>query len=134
MQRLIAISEIAVVSIILAGCASTSATLMSIDTVKIDASAAPVCRGKTNEMMMQRAGIETIRRGYDKYILLDHGTGSVITGVNEYGQVIRAGTGTVIVKMFKEGDPAGAKALSARDLLGPNWQKIVNEKIKTTCL
>ena len=134
MNRLIAASAIASVAIIHAGCASTSATSMSKDVVKIDVASAPVCRGKTNSMMMQRAGIETIRRGYDKYILLDHGTGSVITGVNQYGQVSRAGKGSVIVKMFKEGDPAGANALSARDLLGPNWQEIVNKKIKTSCL
>ena len=84
--------------------------------------------------MMQRAGVETIRRGYDKYVLLDHGTGSVITGVNQYGQVSRAGKGSVIVKMFKEGDPAGANALSARGLLGPSWQEIVNKKEKSSCL
>ncbi len=84
--------------------------------------------------MMRRAGVETIRRGYDKYILLNHGTGSVVTGVNEYGQLSRAGTGSVIVKMFKANDPAGAKALSARDLLGPDWQEIVNKKEKSSCL
>ncbi len=85
-------------------------------------------------MMMQRAGIETIRRGYDKYILLDHGTGSVVTGVNQYGQVSRAGRGAVVVKMFKDGDPEGANALSARGLLGPNWQEMVSKKTKTSCL
>ena len=118
MKRLVTASAIVPVAIILAGCATTSATSMSRDVVKIDASSAPVCAGKTNSIMMQRAGIETIRRGYDKYVLLDHGTGSVITGVNQYGQVSRAGKGSVVVKMFKEGDPAGANALSARDLLG----------------
>jgi hypothetical protein len=31
----------------------------------------------------------------------------------------------LMVKMFKEGDPVGANALSARDVLGPKWQEAV---------
>lgn len=134
MDRLVATSAVAIAALVLASCASTRATQMSADTIKIDANTAPVCAGQTNEIMMRRAGVETIRRGYDKYILLNHGTGSVVTGVNEYGQLSRAGTGSVIVKMFKANDPAGAKALSARDLLGPDWQEIVNKKEKSSCL
>lgn len=39
----------------------------------------------------------------------------------------------LIVRMFKDGDPAAANALSARDSLGPEWSKIVREK-NYTCL
>lgn len=135
MKRITLVSSLlAMASVALSGCATTSATPMSLNTVKIDVKASPSCAGKTNELMMQRAGIETIRRGYDKYILLDHGTGSVVTGVNQYGQVSRAGRGAVVVKMFKDGDPEGANALSARGLLGPDWQEMVNKKTKTSCL
>lgn len=107
---------------------------MSKDVVKIDISSSPSCRDETNNLMMQRAGIETIQRGYDKYVLLDHGTGSVATGIDQYGSIYRSGTGSVVVKMFKDGDPAGVNALSARDLLGPNWQEIVAKGPKQSCL
>jgi hypothetical protein len=39
----------------------------------------------------------------------------------------------LVVKMFKEGDPAGSNAIPARQTLGPEWQKAVDEK-SMTCL
>jgi hypothetical protein len=39
----------------------------------------------------------------------------------------------LIVKMIKEGDPAGANALSAREQLGPKWQEAAQESASTTC-
>lgn len=39
----------------------------------------------------------------------------------------------LVVKMFKEGDPAGGNAIPARQTLGPEWQKAVDEK-SMTCL
>lgn len=51
------------------------------------------------------------------------------------GQPIIGGTHDqgLIVKMFKDGDPAGANALSAREQLGPKWQEAVKESASTTC-
>jgi hypothetical protein len=37
----------------------------------------------------------------------------------------------LIVKMFKQGDPAGANALDARQQLGPGWQDAVNKNTWT---
>ena len=39
----------------------------------------------------------------------------------------------LVGKMFREGDPAGDNALSARETLGPSWQDAVNNN-RWTCL
>jgi hypothetical protein len=39
----------------------------------------------------------------------------------------------LIVKMFKDGDPKGANAISARGTLGPKWQEALKESAATTC-
>jgi len=113
----------------------------------------------------QRAAAETIRRGYDRFVIFGaesetdirvigytptraYTTGSATaTG---YGNIVSAqGSSTttvtggqpiyggshnqgLVVKMFREGDPAGANALEARQVLGTGWQDAVN-KNKWTC-
>ena len=38
-----------------------------------------------------------------------------------------------IIKMFRNGDPAGAKAISAKNVLGPNWQREIKASKNGTC-
>ena len=38
----------------------------------------------------------------------------------------------LVVKMFKDGDPRGANAISARGTLGRDWQEAVKEGAATT--
>ncbi|MBS0240291.1 MAG: hypothetical protein JSR89_17900 [Proteobacteria bacterium] len=51
------------------------------------------------------------------------------------GQPIVAGSHnqSFVVKMFKEDDPAGSNAVSARETLGPKWQDAVAQD-SHTCL
>ena len=39
----------------------------------------------------------------------------------------------LVVKMFKEGDPAGQMALDAKSILGPDWQKAIKDP-NPTCI
>ena len=39
----------------------------------------------------------------------------------------------LVVRMFKDGDPRGANAISARGTLGRDWQEAVKEGATTTC-
>lgn len=151
----------------LGGCAKSAIMPLSADTLRISTSAAPAC-GSTGaqNVAFRRAAIETINRGYDKFIILGgdaqnnvgvvgytpvmaqttgsatatgYGNTAYATGhsTTTYsgGQPIIAGTHDqgLVVKMFKEGDPAGANALSARGQLGPKWQEAVKESASTTC-
>jgi hypothetical protein len=150
-----------------AGCARSSAMPLAQDTVQISSHAALACGGEgAQKVAFQRAAVETIRRGYDRFVILGaeaqterrvvgytptsaYTTGSAIaTGYGHtataYGSSNTVVTGGapiyggshnqgLVVKMFKQGDPAGADALDARQQLGPEWQEAVNKK-KWTCL
>jgi hypothetical protein len=151
----------------LGGCAKSATMPLSADTMRITTSAAPVC-GSTGaqSVAFRRTAVETIHRGYDKFVILGgeahnnvgvvgytpvqaNTTGSATaTGYGNMavahghstttysgGQPIIAGTHDqgLIVKMFKDGDPAGQNALSAREQLGPKWQEAVKESGSTTC-
>jgi hypothetical protein len=56
----------------LAACASSSVMDVASDTIVISTAAAPACgqRG-AQEVAVKRAAYETLKRGYDKYIILD---------------------------------------------------------------
>jgi hypothetical protein len=51
------------------------------------------------------------------------------------GYPIVAGTHDqgLVVKMFKDDDPRGGNAISARGMLGPKWQEAIKEGAATTC-
>jgi hypothetical protein len=122
----------------LAGCASSAAVPLSADTVQITASAAPICGGTgAANVASKAAASETLRHGFDKYIIMgsqaqnnvstayvwnQYGGGPVLSGSHDHG---------LIVKMFKDGDPNGANALSARDVLGSKWQEIIQNPTLT---
>lgn len=150
------------VCLLLAGCASSTTLPLSKDTVQITARAAPICGGAGAERVaLTNAAVETIRRGYDRFMIIGGGADSDVrvaghtpvtahTNANVYstgygtasanatttysgGQPIIAGRHRqgLIVKMFKDGDPNGSNAVSARETLGPDWQKFVASESHT---
>lgn len=57
---------------ILAACANSSVMDVDTDTIVISTSAAPACGQQgAQQVAVKRAAIETIQRGYDRYIILD---------------------------------------------------------------
>jgi hypothetical protein len=152
---------------LLAGCARSSVMDLDSNTIQISTSAARRCGMQgAQEVAVKRAAIETITRGYDRYLILGgdydnnvrvvghtpivantYGSGSVygygnsatyggqsstyVTG----GQPILGGSHdqTLILRMFRASDPAGANAVDARRVLGPEWQKIVAKGPGSTC-
>lgn len=187
-----------------AACANTSVMPISKDTYQITASVDSEC-GATGaqQIALKQAAVETIRKGYDKFLIVDNeytnnvrvvGYTPVVAKTTETtkaktvavenvkahhahkhpgdrhdkhagkgkgpndrhahttvhhskekikthktttysgGQPIIDGTHDqqLVVKMFKADDPAGIDAVSARDTLGPEWQKAVASKT-TTC-
>ena len=155
------------VAAIAGGCAQSSTIPLAQDTFQITASAAPVCgvAGAQN-VAVKQAAAETIRRGYDRFIVQGaeyqntvrvvghtpvvaqtYGTGTVsgfgnMASINTNatttfsgGQPVYGGSHNqgLIVRMFREGDPMGANAVSARETLGPQWQELA-AKPALTCL
>lgn len=134
--------------LVLAGCAGTSTIPLSQDSFQITASAAPICGALgAQQVAFKQAAAETIRRGYDRFQIMGGQASASVVGTTPifvdrtgYGSAVVSGGQPLVahdqglfVKMFRDGDPAGANALSARDTLGPEWQEIV-KKPALTCM
>lgn len=144
--------------LLLTGCAGTNTIRTSQDTAIIQASAAPACGSIGAARVAQRqAAIETIKAGYDRYIIVD-AAGSSNVQVSQLPGTYRT-TGTIgggfvnattvyqpgptivsgghdqafAIKMFKEGDPYASQAISARETLGPKWPELIKSGSLTTC-
>ena len=128
------------------GCAGTSTIPLSQDSFQITANAAPICGPSgAQKVAVRQAAAETIRRGYDRFIITGGQASQSVVGVTPvvvqplggggaiaYGgaPLISSGQG-LVVKMFRDSDPAASNALSARAELGPNWQEIASKNTVT---
>ena len=153
------------ITLILPACAKSSVIPITADTFQLTTGAAPVCgQVGAQSVAAKQAAVETVRRGYDKFIVVGGGyqndthvvgytpvvanTSSTATGsiygnnVNVNGQsstTVSGGSPIVggthnqglVVKTFKNGDPAGANAVDARSSLGPDWQKSVESGVNS---
>lgn len=138
-----------IIALCAAGCAQTSSLPLAEDMVAITASTAPICGlAGAQQIASRRAAVETIKKGFDRFTIVDSeyhaqpklvgyapmqvnttynywGSSSTVTGgspivMNDHNQQL-------VVKMFKEGDPAGVNAIVARDFLGPDWPEITKQ-------
>ena len=103
------------------------------------------------------AAVETIKAGYDRYIITSAAAANNVTAtrmpgsyqtygtVNSYGGFRTVNTTTtytpgpmiyggshdqsVGVVMFKDGEPGSDQAISAREVLGPKWAVIVKHGV-----
>lgn len=155
------------VAVLAVGCARSATIPIANDTVQISSSAAPICGSSgAKDFAVKQAAVETLRRGFDRFIVLGGGyqNNLAVVGhtpiqsyssgsaqgtlygnqINAYGQTTTTTYGgqpiiagshdqDLTIKMFREDDPAGANAVSARQVLGPEWQSIVSSGGKHTC-
>ncbi|MFB2566778.1 hypothetical protein [Rhizobium sp. IMFF44] len=143
-----------------AGCARSSAMRVSQNEAIISTSAAPVC-GDEGAMKVaeKQAAIETIKAGYDRYIIVGQQGQDTTHLVQMPGSYSTTGTATfsgntgfyqantvyqpgpmfvagrhnqkLAVHMFKNGEPGGQNALSAKETLGTKWAEIVRDGVMT---
>ncbi|TFL18680.1 hypothetical protein DR046_08840 [Jannaschia formosa] len=111
---------------ILGACAQTDVQPMSQDTFKVSTRAAPACGASgARNVAFRAAAIEVVRQGGDAFIIVDDNTGyDGWSGVNDQGLVVR---------MIAPGSSEYSNALSARNVLGANWQELVTEGVPVTC-
>ena len=139
---------------LLTACAGAQATRTSANTMLIDGGAAPACgAGGAARVAAKSAAIETIRAGFDRYIIAGGqaqnnvsvsqmpgtfqtvGSATYGGGFGTYrattsyvpGPTIVSGSHdrSLSVVMFRPGDPGFENALDAREALGPEWAKLV---------
>lgn len=117
-----AVLAIAVV-LALSACATTDVQLLTASSFKIVTRAAGACGPSgARKVANQVAAIEVIKRGGDKFVFVSDQTGKA----RRYEQ-------SLVVQMLELGDAGYGDALSARSVLGPNWQEIISKGIPNTC-
>ena len=128
----------------------------------IDAGAAPACGSAgAAKVAAKSAAVETIRAGYDRYIIVGaqsqnnvsvsqmpgqfhtFGTASYGHGFGSYNSTTTYTPGPTIVAgshdrslgvvMFRNGESGSENAIDARQALGPEWADIVKSGVHT-CL
>ncbi|GGE00768.1 hypothetical protein GCM10011345_02590 [Gemmobacter megaterium] len=118
---------------VLASCAETSVQPMSKDTFKVQTHAAPAC-GPTGarNLAFKAAAIEVIRKGGDKFVIVNDSTGSGLQGdfFSGFNQNFNQG---MVVRIIPEGSREASNALSAREVLGASWQETVSKGVPNTC-
>lgn len=148
------------VLLLLSGCANTETVRTSANTFVLYTSAAPVCGSMGSLKIAQKmAAVETIKAGYDRYVFIAGDMENNVTSytapgtyhtngqLNVFGNsayyssssyyqpgptYFSGGHDTYLhVKMFKKGDKGYSKAVSARETLGENWQKLVSEGVRS---
>ena len=145
----------------LTACAQTSVMQISQNEILLTTSAAPVCGATGSQRVAQEmAAIETIRRGFTRYLVMgansennvsviqtgptySQTTGSAtVTGNTVYGssntyyggqQTIFAGSHDTGVRllMLNPGDVGYERGIDARQLLGLEWEKKVQDGVNT---
>lgn len=150
-------------SALLCSCASGSITPLSRNSAIVSASAAPVCRTTgAATVAQQMAAVATIKAGYERFVVGGFGTQNntrvVSTGptysnttgtFNRFGNSVYGTANTTYggqatylagsndaqmqIFMLNPGDDGFEQGLDARQLLGPEWQKKVEEGINS-CL
>jgi hypothetical protein len=126
----------ALAGLLFVGCAEQSAMRLANDTVRINVSTAPIYGTLEPERRaMLLAAQETVKSGYDRFIIVDgtsgfrsntlgeipaHAQGSLTEGFTARGpQTIRMNRyeTAIMVKMFKADDPAAVNAVDAHQVL-----------------
>ncbi len=160
--KIVASTTLLIMPIMLFGCASTSVTPLAANTILISTSVESACGGQSAQRLAyNQAAIETIRRGYDLFVIVNSQSSSEIYQVGNmpvYSNTVASGhvagqsvfmqgqtsiyggqpiydgyhNRELAVVMFRNGDPEGGNALDARAALGPDWQKKIKQT-KNTC-
>ena len=153
-------SAIALVALV-AGCTSSSVTPVSQNQFILSTSGAPACgQTGTARVASQMAAVETLRRGYPRYVIVGSGAQNNVSVINTaptfattngtfnrsgntvYGNstttfgggmtmVMGTNDNQLNVVMLKAGDASYAQGLDAKAQLGEKWAEKVENGIQT---
>lgn len=122
-----------IASLSLTACAFSSVQDMSRSTFQVSTTAAPIC-GKSGaaKVASKLAAIEVIKRGGDRFLLATSENSKSFGGF-ALGVPISKNTRGVVVKMLEPTDADYDDGLSAREVLGDNWERQVKRGKPGTC-
>ena len=134
------------------GCARTSAVSVDADTIEIAVRVATICDGTDADRLARRqAAVETIRRGFQDFVVIDSvGGDHTVDHAPETARANLFGTSAaplfsgdapllahhrvLTVRMFQAGEGESAATVSARAVLGDDWEALVTKGAPATCL
>lgn len=120
-------------STFLSACAFNSVQQLSTDTFQVSVTSAPICgRSGAVNVSQHIAAVEVIKRGQDRFLIVNAQSGSEFGGF-AVGVPMARGQQSIIVKMPAADDPDFARSLSARQTLGPDWERAVRKGRPGTC-
>ncbi len=156
-------ASVLLAALLLSACASAETIRLSQNEILIKASVDPDCGSSEAAKMASRtAAVETLRAGFDRYVVIGEQSSNNVQYVqqpgsyqttstvksNGYGGGTVNSTSTYVpgptlamgsynqdlrIHMFRDGEPGSEYALSAREVLGPDWQKLVANGVSTVC-
>ena len=129
----------------LAGCAETSVMPLSAKRVQILVDSSDCGAARAQDIAFRQAAAETIRRGFDRFMVVstDRASRTGTTFVSPTVTRTFSGTTTtsggffttttehesvVVIHMFGSSEPEAEEALDAREALGPDWKAVVASK------
>jgi hypothetical protein len=123
---------------VLAGCAQTSVQPLTATVFKVATQAAHACGPQgAREVAFMSAAIEVIRRGEDRFVIMADQSGSMANGGQYLGygvyQTYNLNLQDMVVQVVQPGQPSYEDSLSARQVLGADWQTIVSAGAPQTC-
>lgn len=146
------------VAVTLSACAKTSVTPIANNQFLLSTSAAPACgRSGAAKVAAKMAAVETLRKGYPRFIILGAGSANNVRAVstgptyastygnvdafgNYSGRTTFTGGGPVFygtndaelrVLMLKPGDQRYSQGVDAKATLGENWKEIAEKGVQT---
>ena len=129
--------RIALLALIVAGCARTSSIQLTDNLVRIVTDTAPVCgRSGAQEVAFKQAAVATIKKGYDRVLIVGDQTVATRVRGNLFYDTptkLTAYSQEFIIEMFDDADEEAGGAVSAREVLGAKWEEVVGAGGPTTC-
>ena len=134
------------------GCARTSTVPVDADTIEISVRVATICDERDADRLAKRqAAVETIRRGFEDFVVIDSVGGDHLADhapetarTNLHGNratplfsedaPLLAHHRVLTVRMFPAGQGESVTNVSARAVLGDDWETLVAKGAPTTCL
>ena len=134
------------------GCAQMSTVSLDGDTIEIAVRVGTICDGRDAERLARRqAAVETIRRGFDDYVVVTSVGGEHVTDeARTTARTTLLGSGSrtlfsedaprlahhrvLTVRMLQAGQGDSETSVSARALLGNDWEAVVAKGVPTTCV
>ena len=135
----------------LAGCARTSTVALDENMIEVAVRVPTICSGADADRLAQRqAAVETIRRGFESYVVVDSVGGDHVEGYVPWtARTNLEGSGTtpifadaapliahhrvLTVQLFRAEQGDSANAVSARAALGRDWETLVTSGAPAMC-